>query len=53
MQSLMKSLANQKNGLKEKRSVARIKEAVDIAHYRAQQMEEGFQLINEQAAQIT
>ena len=53
MQSLIKSLANLKNDLKEKRNVARMKEDVDIAHYRAQQMEEGFQLINEQAAQIT
>ena len=53
MQSLIKSLANLKNDLKEKRNVARMKEDVDIAHYRAQQMDEGFQLINEQAAQIT
>ena len=53
MQSLIKSFANLKNDLKEKRNAAKMKEDVDIAHYRAQQMEEGFQLINDQAAQIT
>ena len=53
MQSLIQSLANQKNNLKEKRNDARMKEDVDIAHYRAQQMEEVFHFINEQAGQIT
>ena len=52
MQSLIKSLANLKSELKEKRNVAKMKEDVDIAHQRAQQMEEGFQLLNEQATQI-
>ena len=53
MQSLIKSLANLKSDLKEKRNVAKMKEDVDIAHQIAQQMEEGFQLLNEQATQIT
>ena len=53
MQSLIKSLANLKSDLKEKRNVAKMKQDVDIAHQRAQQMEEGFQLLNEQATQIT
>ena len=53
MQSLIKSLANLKSDLKEKRNVAKMKEDVDIAHQRAQQMEKGFQLLNEQATQIT
>ena len=53
MQSLIRSLANLKNDLKEKRNVANMKEDVDRAHHRAQQMEEGFQLLNEQATQLT
>ena len=53
MQSLIRSLAHLKNDLKEKRNVANMKEDVDRAHHRAQQMEEGFQLLNEQATQLT
>ena len=53
VQSLIKSLANLRNNRKEKINVARMKEDVDIAHHQAQQVEEGFQLLNEQVAQIT
>ena len=53
MQSLIKSLASLKNDLKEKRNVAKMKEDVDRAHQRDQQMEEGIQLLNEQTIHLT
>ena len=53
MQSLIRSLANLKNDLKEKSNVANMKEDVDRAQHRAQRLEEGFQLLNEQATQLT
>ena len=52
-QSLIKSLASLKNDLKEKRNVAKMKEDVDRAHQRDQQMEEGIQLLNEQTIHLT
>ena len=53
MQSLIKSLASLKRDLKEKRNVAKMKEDVDRAHQRDQQMEEGIQLLNEQTIHLT
>ena len=53
MQSRIKSLANLKSDLKEKRNVAKMKEDEEITLQRAKKMEEGFQLFNEKSTQIT
>ena len=49
----MNSLANLKCDLKDKKDVKIMKEDVDRAHQRDQQIDEGVQLLNEQAIQLT